>query len=94
MYDEVGGHWYGRATPIGGRSVDPKTGAQLDPDGTAALELLSGGAKLPVGRTWIDLQVYPAAPEAPSTGLIVAEGCCEEVDAEETEKTAKKVTRE
>jgi hypothetical protein len=94
MYDEVGGGWYGRATPIGGRYVDPKPDAPLDADDVATLEPLPEGARLPVGRTWIELEVHPAAVEAPSSELISALRCREEVDADETTKKTKKARKD
>lgn len=93
MYDEVGGGWYGRATPIGGRYVDPKPDAPLDADDVAALEPLPPVARLSVGKTWIELQVYLAASDEPSSELVSAERCSEEVDADETKRTRKKATK-
>ncbi len=94
MYDEVGGGWYGLPTPIGGRYVDPKPDAPLDADDVAALEPLPPAARLSVGKTWIELQVYPAASEEPSSELVSAERCSEEVDADETKKKSKKARKD
>lgn len=89
MYDEGGGNWHGKAVPIGCRYFDDRPARPLDPDQVATLRPIPPDHAIPMGAKWIELQVYPAAAEAPSTELLAAVRRWEQIDSVATAKKRK-----